>query len=84
MTKRSELPQRRRHVIVFDEDWEFLLRHYGADTDARLGAGAAVRQIVHARVKQLRELMAQRADARAASGAANADSALASLDGATG
>lgn len=82
MTKRSELPQRRRHVIVFDEDWEFLLRHYGADTDARLGAGAAVRQIVHARVKQLRELMAQRADAR--SGQTNSDSALASLDGATG
>ena len=59
MSKRSTEPQSRRHVFVFDSDWEYLNQVYGMDSPSRLGAGAAVRMIVRAKVRQLRELEAQ-------------------------
>lgn len=53
--KRSSLPQSRRHIMVYDEDWEWLDRYYGKESDARIGTGAAIREIVHSRIKALKQ-----------------------------
>ena len=55
MSKKAELPQTRRHVLVFDEDWNFLLETYGAQGQKPIGVGAAIRRIVHAKVLALRD-----------------------------
>jgi len=47
LSKRSPLPQQRRHVGIFDEDWDFLMQEFGPDSSARIGAGTAIRTIVH-------------------------------------
>lgn len=75
MTKRSTLPQTRRHILVFDEDWELLQRLYGEGSESRLGVSAAVREIVHAKCQQLRQQLANRRDARQ-----NPDDSAAALD----
>jgi hypothetical protein len=44
---RSELPQRRRHTWIYDEDWAWLeQRHPGIDV------GPQIREIIHAYVQQ--------------------------------
>src|ERR1700733_6894468 len=55
MSRRALLPQSRRHVLVFDEDWAWLESAFGVYSPSRMGPGAAVRQIVHRYVKWLRE-----------------------------
>lgn len=62
MSKRSELPQSRRHVLIFDEDWTFLSTHYGPSAASPIGVGVAVRKIVHARVAALRAQHAELMD----------------------
>lgn len=54
MSKRSDRPQSRRHILVYDEDWEWLERHAAIHN---LGVGQTIREIVHARVKLMRERM---------------------------
>lgn len=54
MSKKSVLPLSRRHVELFDEDWEFLLRWFGPGSPNPIGCSEAIRTIVHSRVKQLR------------------------------
>jgi hypothetical protein len=65
VSRKSPLPQSPHHVLVFDEDWEFLLRNYGPDSPSKMGVGPAIRQIVHAKVLQLRAQIVARQDARA-------------------
>ena len=55
MSRRSELPQTPRHVLVFDEDWEFLLRFFDRGAGATITPGQAIRQLIHKHVKALRE-----------------------------
>jgi hypothetical protein len=64
MSKRAELPQSRRHVLIFDEDWAWLDTQYGPYSKSRLGTGVAVRKIVHQRVQQLRQAEQDRIDSR--------------------
>ncbi len=66
MSRRPEIPQSRRHVIIFDEDWDFLLDHYGPHSDSRHSAGWAIRQLVHKGVLQLRASAQALADQRPA------------------
>ena len=58
MTRRSPLPQTPHHVSIYDEDWEFIQTWYGSGAPAgrRLGASAAIREIVNTKVRQLRQL----------------------------
>lgn len=69
MSRRSELPQSRRHVLIFDEDWEFLEANYGQYSANRIGVGVAVRRIVHQQVRFLRQKAQDLADARQGAGA---------------
>lgn len=67
MSKKALLPQSRRHILVYDEDWSYLQQLFGMDTDARLGVSGAIRQIIHAKCRQLRERELARRDARQSS-----------------
>lgn len=49
--RKIELPQSRRHVWMFDEDWEYLRSKYGGD----VGPSQATRMIVHRWIQQLKE-----------------------------
>jgi hypothetical protein len=60
MSKRSPLPQDRHHVMVYDEDWEYLQRHYGPASANKIGVGPAIKEVIHAYVKNLKA-KAQRA-----------------------
>jgi hypothetical protein len=64
MSKRSQLPQSRHHVMIFDEDWQWLDLAFGKYSRSRLGPGVAIRQIVHRHVRQLRQVEDQRVQAQ--------------------
>lgn len=64
MSKRAELPQSRHHVLIFDEDWAFLEANYGIHSANRIGAGVAIRKLVHSHVRQLKQKVQDIADAR--------------------
>jgi hypothetical protein len=53
MSKKAERPQSRRHIWVFDEDWEYLQELYGG-VASPLTPSAAIRQVVHTWVKRQR------------------------------
>lgn len=55
MSKKTELPQTRRHVMIFDEDWDFLEKAYGLTSLNKIGVSTAIRKIIHAKVSLLRE-----------------------------
>lgn len=63
MSKKSILPQSRHHVMVYDEDWEFLLTYCRDRAEENLGPGTVVRELIHRRVMGLREKMNQAVDA---------------------
>lgn len=55
MSKKAERPQRRRHIQIYDQDWEYLNKRF-------IYPGPIVRQMVHLAVKQLRQRELDRAD----------------------
>ena len=54
MTKRSLLPQHPRHILIYDEDWEFLQAEYGPDGAVHIGVSSAIRTIIHSYVTRLK------------------------------
>ncbi len=62
MSKRHILPASRRHLEIYDEDWDFLVENFGRHTAGALGPGPAIRNIVHAKVKALRAKQISRLD----------------------
>lgn len=70
MPRKAKLPQSRRHIHVYDEDWEWLNENYGPGSESRLGLAGAVREIIHAKVVVMRAQLQKRYDAinRSASG----------------
>ena len=55
MTRKALLPQRPRHILVYDEDWDFLRDAYGPGSAKPVGISPAIRTIVHAFVQRLRQ-----------------------------
>lgn len=55
MSKRARLPQSRHHIIIFDEDWEWLNATYGQGTESTLGVSNAIREIVHATILRIKD-----------------------------
>ena len=56
MSRRLSLPATRRHIHVYDEDWEFIESHYGASAPIGYKVGCAVvcREIIHQRINQIK------------------------------
>lgn len=58
MSKKSTLPQSRRHILIFDEDWEFLTKIYGpGGAHSEVGISGAIRAVVHQRVLGIKAKM---------------------------
>lgn len=55
MTKRAARPQHARHVMIWDDDWEFIEAQFGrANGPGSIGASGAIRALVHRWVGVLR------------------------------
>ena len=59
MGKKSELPKSRHHILLYDEDWEFLETNYGPNSRVSIGISAAITAIVHAKVMDMRAKAAE-------------------------
>lgn len=70
MTRRAELPQSPRHVMIFDEDWEFLEARYGRSHRGphAIGTSAAIRKLVHHWCQRMRDRERQEMDGAGAAG----------------
>jgi hypothetical protein len=63
MSKKALLPQSRRHVMIYDEDWDWLERHYGQGSPhEKIGISGAVKTLVHKFVSKSRDNLLQRLD----------------------
>lgn len=62
MSRKTENPSSRRHILVYNEDWEFLEKAYGNASESRLGVGPAIRNIIHAYVNSLKAKVQRRVD----------------------
>lgn len=51
MSKRSPVKQSRRHVWLYDEDWDWLKQRYSG----KIGPSEAVRKIVHTMVLRIKQ-----------------------------
>lgn len=58
----DSLPKTRRHLHLYNEDWELLERVYGRDSVSKIGASAAIRKIIHDRCVRLRQKLADMVD----------------------
>jgi len=45
--QRTGLPQTRRHVWIFDQDWEYLEANFGAQSAKPIGTSRTVRTLIH-------------------------------------
>lgn len=66
MSKKALLPQSPRHILIYDEDWEFLVREYGPGSPSGIGAGPAIRALVHRQVRAMKAELERRLDLSAA------------------
>ena len=53
MTKRLRTASR-HHIILYDEDWDFLEKLTEGQTGTQISVSQIIRQLVHKRVKELR------------------------------
>lgn len=65
MSKKSIMPQSPRHIMVYDEDWEFLQMAYGKDSPSKLGISSAIQAIIHKRVMEVKARYYSRLDQQA-------------------
>lgn len=65
MSKKAILPQRARHIMIFDEDWEFIDKIYGMKSPSKLGVSEAIRTIVHKKCQAMRARYEGQLDERA-------------------
>lgn len=43
MPKKERAPVTRRHIYLFDSDWDFIMSHF----DATVGASTTIREVLH-------------------------------------
>ena len=55
MTRKAIRPQTSRHVMIYDEDWQYLDELYGRHLGPNaVGTGSAIRELVHKFCRNLR------------------------------
>jgi hypothetical protein len=64
MSRKTEIPSSRRHIFVYDEDWEFLEKAYGNASENRMGVGPAIRNIIHVYVGSLKAKVQKKVDGK--------------------
>jgi hypothetical protein len=64
VARKYDLKLIRYHGQLYEEDWDFLKRFLGPGSKSRIGAGPAVREIVHAAVGKLKAKIIEKTDAR--------------------
>ena len=52
MRKRPSLPQTKRKIPIYDQDWEYLMIRFGR-VELGIGAGPVIRELVHRRVRDM-------------------------------
>lgn len=63
MPRKARLPQSPRHILVYDEDWEWLGALVGPNGLHRhMTVSQVIREIIHKKVAQMRQQMVDRAD----------------------
>lgn len=68
MSKKAIRPQSKRHLYLFDDDWEFLVSHFGPrGTVTTTGVSEIARAIIHNAVVKMRQAEIDRRDSRSAS-----------------
>ena len=55
-------PHSRRHIMIFDDDWEFLITHFGPGSRNPIGASRCIQAMVRKECARLRGQMAQALD----------------------
>lgn len=68
MSRKSVLPQSPHHILVYDEDWEFLKQVYGPQGENPIGISPAIRALIHTFVNRLKARTEQVLDASASPG----------------
>jgi len=60
MVKKTDRPTTPRHILTYDEDWEFLERYFGAGAPRhrRVGCSHVCREYIHEGVMALRRRIA--------------------------
>jgi len=53
--RKARLPQSPRHILVFDEDWEYLESRFGINGIKPLGVSNVIRALIHQRVVNWRD-----------------------------
>jgi hypothetical protein len=59
MSKRSRLPQSARHILIYDDDWEFLEARFGSQGIKPIGVSNVIRALIHQRITAWREAEAR-------------------------
>lgn len=54
MPKKLNLPSSKRHVLLFDEDWEYLEARFGPSGIRPVGISRVIRAIIHQKVQALK------------------------------
>jgi hypothetical protein len=62
LSKKSALPASRRHISLYDEDWEYLAEAFGPNSESKLGPGPTIQKIVHVYVQKLKDRERERRD----------------------
>ena len=57
-----EAPSTRRHLMIRDDDWEFLNMAYGPGSRSKMGISNALRELIHTSVMRMRARVEARLD----------------------
>lgn len=62
MVRKAPRPQSPHHVMIYDEDWDWLVQVYGPRGLQPIGVSTVIRETIHQKVGAMRAKQAQRLD----------------------